>query len=116
MANQNLSIEMFLIRLIYLIGLKDSNEKVVSDRDKIDLNSKKEDNEKIVRNSQIEKKAISQMKNVAQQKKVINKIINNEKKIQKKDIKINSFNDLIYLCSNHKEIKLKYELENHVNL
>ncbi len=115
-ANQNLSIEMFLIRLIYLVGLKDLNEKVVSDRDKIDLNSKKEDNEKIVRNSQIEKKAISQMKNVAQQKEVSNKIINNENKIQKKDIKINSFNDLIYLCSNHKEIKLKYELENHVNL
>ncbi len=115
-ANQNLSIEMFLIRLIYLVELKDPNEKIISDNDKIDLNSKKEDNEKIIRNSQNEKKAISQIKNVTQQKEISNKIINNENKIQKKDIKINSFNDLIYLCSNHKEIKLKYELENHVNL
>ena len=31
-------------------------------------------------------------------------------------IQINDFNDLINLCNEYKEIKLKYELENNVNL
>ena len=58
------------------------------------------------------------MKNVAQQKEIDAKIVNEENKIlsQDKDIKINSFKEIIDICLKNKEIKLKYELEKNVNL
>ena len=48
---------MFLIRLIYLIGLKEPNLKLDLNDDKIDL-KQKEDNEKIVKNSQKDKNVL----------------------------------------------------------
>ena len=40
----------------------------------------------------------------------------NHKNENKGKIEINSFDDLINVCNQKKEIQLKYELENHVNL
>ena len=37
-------------------------------------------------------------------------------KINANNFEIKSFNDLIELCNTNREIKLKYELENNVNL
>ena len=57
---------------------------------------------------------INQIKSVTQEKKVkleIEKEIKAEKKIL-----INSFDQLIKMCDEKKEIKLKYELEKNVNL
>ena len=34
----------------------------------------------------------------------------------KKNLKIKTFNDLINICNKNREVKLKYELENNVNL
>ena len=61
-------------------------------------------------------KTINQIKSISQTSKVEPK-----KKLESdlkgvKTFKINSFNNLIETCNDKKEIKLKYELENNVNL
>jgi DNA polymerase-3 subunit gamma/tau len=57
---------------------------------------------------------INQIKNVSQEEKSKPEV-QTEIKADKNFI-IKSFNDLIEICSNKKEIKLKYELEKNVNL
>ena len=99
-SNSNLLIEMFLIQLIYI---KKKNLKISSQ-------------EKILKNNQIKKvdvksvineEAINQIKNIKQE----------DEKTQKDYIEqINNLDDLIKMCIEKKEMKLKYELENNVNL
>ena len=116
-SNQNLSMEMFLIRLLYLkedkiiekknIDLKHENylnninkpEKIQSNKDEEDL--------------EIKNKTISQIKNFSQEE-----TSNPERKIDTKlkKIEITSFENLINLCNENKELKLKYELETNVSL
>ena len=104
-SNQNLSIEMFLIRLIHLssLKLKDNFEKEI-----------KIDNSIENKETNISSKMINQIKNVSQEEKSKPEV-QTEIKADKNFI-IKSFNDLIEICSNKKEIKLKYELEKNVNL
>ena len=55
----------------------------------------------------INKDAINQIKNITQE----------EEKIEKKNtLEINNLDDVIKMCFEKKEMKLKYELENNVNL
>ena len=110
-SDQNLSIEMFLIRLMYLKSLK-INDYLSVDKDEIkSLENNKED-ENI--ENEIKSETINQIKNVAQEKKVKLEI---EKEIKNQDkSSINTFNQLLDVCTKKKEIKLKYELENNVNL
>ena len=54
------------------------------------------------------------MKNVVQEKDI--KIKDEGKEIKLQTKLLNSFDDLLELCSSKKEIKLKYELEKNVNL
>ena len=116
-SNQNLSIEMFLIRLIHL--------KEITNLPEISLNElSKETNmenniSKEVENKKIEKnvpdtagQTIGQIKNIFQEKKQNDKVILNDQS----KIEIKTFNDLIKICELKKEIKLKYELERNVNL
>tara|TARA_B100001741_G_scaffold307098_1_gene301489 strand:+ start:51 stop:1727 length:1677 start_codon:yes stop_codon:yes gene_type:complete len=118
-SNQNLSMEMFLIRLLYLKeeiateGLENieiNNEKILNNNigntEKFNL-SKDEDN------LEIKNKTISQIKNFSQEESS-----NPEKKIELKlqKIEIKNFEELIKLCNEKKELKLKYELETNVNL
>jgi len=56
---------------------------------------------------------IGQMKNIAQEKNIK---IKDNKEIELQTKLINSFDDLLEVCSSKKEIKLKYELEKNVNL
>ncbi len=107
-SNQHLSIEMFLIRLIHLSSQKKQNNLIVKN---LDNNNKFEmDQIEIKSNPQI----ISQIKNVTQEDQ--NKPeIQNEIKVGQKNT-INSFDELIKICVQKKEMKLKYELENNVNL
>jgi len=108
--NQNLSIEMFLIRLLHLKEIK-KNENLTTDKV---LDEKKlllkESGEK---NFNLKNKTISQIKNISQEEKIRPKSLLNEKKGV---ITIKEFNDLIDICDQKKEIKLKYELETNVNL
>ena len=115
-SNQNLSIEMFLVRLIHLSGIKNTNKNLEDENKKMSIKIDKNNNKNIPKSSQFDQKTISQIKNIAQQKEVNSKIVNKENDKLENDVKINSFNDLIKICSKYKEIKLKYELENHVNL
>ncbi len=105
-SNQNLSIEMFLLRLMYLSSSKSNKE-----------NLKKKDLPKSHQNDLINDlkiEPINQIKNVSQEKKVKSEIQDDVK--AQKEIVINSFDDLLLICSKKKEMKLKYELEKNVNL
>ncbi len=109
--NQNLSIEMFLIRLMYL---KSSIIKEPSSlrEDKIDQ-LKKQDDEKIIV-SEKKNETISQVKNILQEQEV--KIENNKGIKAGEKLNVNSFGQLLKICNEKKEIKLKYEIEKNVNL
>ena len=108
-SNQHLSIEMFLIRLMYLSSIKPKKTP--------DLNTDESlESAAVTKQTDIENvtKAIDQIKNIAQEKKIKPEIETEIKAIDKS--LINSFNDLLDACSEKKEIKLKYELEKNVNL
>ena len=109
--NQSLSIEMFLIRLMYLKSsiIKEHSPLSV---DKIDQLKKKADEEIIVNEKKNE--TISQVKNISQEQEV--KIENNKGVKAEEKLDINSFDQLLKICNEKKEIKLKYELEKNVNL
>ncbi len=99
-ANPNLLVEMFLVQLTYLkkknvIQNNQQNELYKTPMKNID-----------VKNT-INKDAINQIKNIKQE----------EDKIEKKNtLEIKNLEDLINMCLEKKEMKLKYELENNVNL
>ncbi len=104
-SNQHLSIEMFLIRLMHLQSVK-PQKKIEPEAEKIVTNQIEENTSS--------NKIIDQIKNISQEEK--NKPqAQTEIKAENK-ILINSFDDLLLVCSEKKEIKLKYELEKNVNL
>ena len=106
-SNQNLSIEMFLMRLMYLKSSKPNNEQTKKENSLKSIEKKN-----IV--SDLNTDTINQIKNITQEKK-INPQIKNEVKAENK-ININSFDQLLKICSEKKEARLKYELEKNVNL
>ena len=106
-SNQNLSIEMFLIRLMYLISTKPK------DKSEKNLNFN-QDSEKKKMISDFKSDTVNQIKNITQEKKIKPEIDNNIK--AEKKISIVSFDQLLEICSEKKEMKLKYELEKNVNL
>ena len=124
-SNPILSLEMLVIRLVYLkdmpsyesvldsikkINLKQTDES----EKKIDLSIK---NEKIVREvNEIVKSSKDQIKNTTQTKPILSSTEKKNLYENKKLEKILSFEDLIDLSSRKKEIHLKYDLENNVNL
>jgi len=57
-------------------------------------------------------KTVGQIKNTTQEKKITdNPILKNKNNLQ-----IKTFEELINICNENREVKLKYELENNVNL
>jgi DNA polymerase III subunit gamma/tau len=117
-SNQHLSIEMFLIRLIHLKSVKntfnENNDNITSSNEKsFETTSlqKKADQDLFKIKDKLE--TIGQIKNVVQEKDVK---LKENKKIETYTNPINSFDELLKICSLKKEIKLKYELEKNVNL
>ena len=117
-SNQHLSMEMFLIRLIHLKNIKNTSDTNYKRSDQINdnmnqtsLSQKKDDEDLFEIRDKVE--TIDQMKNVAQEKDVT---LKDNKKSETHASLINSFDDLLKICSLKKEIKLKYELEKNVNL
>jgi len=117
-SNQHLSIEMFLIRLIHLKDIKNNSN--INDKDaeqsnenisQTSLSQKKENDDLFETKDKAE--TIGQMKNIVQEKNVK---IKENKETETQTNFINSFNDLLEICTSKKEIKLKYELEKNVNL
>tara|TARA_B110001452_G_scaffold251585_1_gene240761 strand:- start:169 stop:789 length:621 start_codon:yes stop_codon:yes gene_type:complete len=110
--------EMFLIRLIHLKGIKntfdisyENTNEINGNVNQTSLSQKKEGEDLFGIKDKTE--TIGQMRNIAQEKNVTLKD-NNE--IETEANLINSFDNLLEICASKKEIKLKYELENNVNL
>ena len=117
-SNQHLSMEMFLIRLIHLKSIKNMSEtshvssnQINENINQTSLSQKKEGEDLFGIKDKAE--TIGQMKNITQEKNVT---LKNNKEIETEVNLINSFDDLLKICSSKKEIKLKYELEKNVNL
>jgi len=106
-SNQHLSVEMFLIRLIHLRGIKNISNNTFKNQESI-----KKESEDLF-GIKDETQTIGQIKNIAQEKDLKPK---ENKEIETRTKLINSFDDLLEICSFKKEIKLKYELEKNVNL
>ena len=118
-ANQNLSMEMFLIRLMYL-----KKGKIIEDQDKEDsnneiyLNNNLENSQKLnlkksEDDTEAKNKTISQIKNFSQE---LSPKPEKENESRITIIEIKNFEELIKLCNEKKELKLKYELETNVSL
>ena len=110
-SNQNLSIEMFLMRLMYLSSSK-IKDGVLGENNSPNLEDKNVNLQKTSSNFKTD--AVSQIKNITQEKK--NKPEIKQEAEVKKVISIDSFEHLINICGEKKEMKLKYELEKNVNL
>src|SRR5210317_89502 len=110
-SSQHLSIEMFLIRLMHLSGIKQSNE-ISLDKNLIEKKISTIDNNdlEVKPATQI----LDQIKNITQEKKAKPLLNDDAKGIER--LEINSFENLLEVCNLKKEIKLKYELEKNVNL
>jgi len=125
-SNQNLSIEMFLIRLIHLKEIpkleellnskETSQDKTSSKKTETLSNIKNEIKKDIIKETN---QSTDQIKNVIQEKK---EILDNEKTFKLPNENKNStetvsnFDNLISLCLKHKEMQLKYDLEKNVSL
>jgi len=112
-SNQDLSIEMFLVRLIHLNSFNLKNQfdlkKDISES-KINYVENEKQTKIVDKNTDV----VSQIKNISQEKK-----LKPETQMEidtKEKMLINSFEQLIEVCKTKKEIKLKYELEKNVNL
>ena len=106
-SNQHLSIEMFLMRLMYISKSEPKHENLTNSNPS---NIKK--NQDVI--SDLKSDAVNQIKNIVQEKKVKTEA----QPMTKVEIinSITSFDELIEACAQNKEIKLKYELEKNVNL
>ena len=111
-SNKNLSIEMFIIRLLYL---NNNNDQVNLVNRNLPTQEKENNVPKNINindeNNNLKNKPINQIKNITQKDHV-----KFEKKQKTYNYEIKSFEDLINICSSKKEINLKYELETNVNL
>ena len=105
-TNQNLSIEMFLMRLMYLETNK-SNDHNLKKKEFPELDKREE------KLSSFKPESISQIKNITQEKKIKEE---SDTKVKSEPVLIDSFKTLLEICNLKKEIKLRYELEKNVNL
>jgi DNA polymerase-3 subunit gamma/tau len=125
-SNQNLSIEMLLIKLIHLkeipkleelLNSKEiSQNKISSKKTETLSNIKNEIKNDIVKETN---RSTDQIKNVIQEKK---EILNNDKTFKLTNESknptetVSNFDNLISLCLKYKEMQLKYDLEKNVSL
>jgi len=105
---------MFLIRLMHLSSIKlkknidqEENNNIADNQ----IDNKDKDKEQGIDDSS---RIVSQIKNIAQEEKHKPEVKPEIKAIDKN--LISSFDDLLDVCTQKKEIKLKYELEKNVNL
>jgi len=116
-SNQNLSMEMFLIRLLYIkkdININNKKDEfLVEEKYLINTNNKQIDISNDEINLEPKNNTVSQIKNFSQEE-----TLNIERKVQDNlnKVKVINFEELINLCEEKKEIKLKFELETNVSL
>ena len=123
-SNQDISLEMFLIRLLYLKKINYKNHENKSNNindNQVQNKDFKNDNFEYEKKKDyfstddinLKNKTISQIKNLGQ--KELNEKNNLTKEINN-FLKISSYDKLIEICNKKKEVRLKYELENNVNI
>jgi len=120
-ANQILSLEMLVVRLIHLKETP-SYEMLLDSVNKNNFNElqKKKNivdnkNDNLIEKNEVKKTSQNQIKNIIQEKPELTPLT--KKNIEKENPKkISSFEDLIKFSSEKREIELKYELEKNVNL
>ena len=125
-SNPILSLEMLIVRLVHLKDMP-SYENILESLKKNNLNKTEENNNTTINLNNDKKNLLSeenkitkisrnQIKNITQAKPILPSI--NPKKISKDPTleKVSSIEELISLLSRKKEIQLKYDLENNVNL
>ena len=120
-ANQILSLEMLVVRLIHLKEtpsyemIIDSVKKNNFDEPLIKKNIIESENDNLIEKNETKKKSQDQIKNIIQEKPELTSLI--KKDIEKENSEtISSFEDLIKISAEKREIELKYELEKNVNL
>ena len=125
-SNQNLAIEMFLIRLIHLKKIPKLDDllnkfEIIEDRTDVTKveklsNISKDENSEVIKTPSQPKE---QIKTVIQEKseKLNNEnILKSQKKNENPKETVLSFDQLIALCSKYREMQLKYDLEKNVRL
>ena len=115
-GNENLTLEMFIMQLVHLKNIDENKEITIKNSN---LNDNKEnfagrkiDNDNS--ENDLPNKTKSQLKSTDQLKTT--PIKNLAKEVKTSKIEITSFQDLIKLASDEKEIELKYDLERNVKL
>ena len=110
-SDPKISLERFLIRLLYVRKKIDSDDLLISN----EKNTVIETDNKI---NVITKKTLPETKTIENSNTTIGQIKNTvqEKKINESLIKIDTFDNLVNTCIEKRELKLKYELENNVSL
>ena len=104
-SNPNLIVEMMFHKLMYV-------KKIIKNKPNIEFNDEKNIEEK--KNEKYESNNyVQQIKNITQEEK---KLSLSDKEEVNNELKINNLDELILICYKKKELKLKYELENNVNL
>ena len=115
-GNENLTLEMYIMQLIHLKNLGFNNE---INKESLKVSDVQENfSENKIETKNPETKLTNQIKN---QLKNTNQIKTNPIKkftpvVKKNKIEITSFQDLINLANNEKEVELKYDLERNVKL
>ena len=108
--NQHQFVEMFLIRLLYLKDIVLNKNKTEFKKFTKDLNI----NKSLVENKiQVQQETVNQLKNVDQKEKVVT---TPDVKNKIEELNITNFENLIKVCEDKKELKIKYELENNLRL
>ena len=103
-SNQNLAIEMYLIRLIYLSPNKQGKD---MENNKTKFLVEKDTN------YTSKNDVVNQIKNITQEEKIKSE---SDINVKAENRVIDTFKNLLNICHEKKEIKLKYELEKNVNL
>jgi len=115
-GNENLTLEMYIMQLVHLKNIDTKKQATNFENDNKQISSdtlvgKKIDDQPV---DNIPNQIKNQLKNINQIK--TNPIKNLSKESRDKKIEITSFQDLINLANNEKEIELKYDLERNVKL
>ena len=103
-SNQNIAIEMFIFRLMYLKSFSSD-----------ELTFKQENTSNNNNNLKSEKK-INNLRTVNQIKNIVQKEEEEKSNKNEKYSKVTSFDELVNLCISKREMNLKYELETNVSL
>ena len=118
-ANENLTLEMFIMQLIHLKGIGITEDQLTENTEnhqyKLTKEFKSEEKTKEDIGKKVSNYTTSQIKNTNQVKE---NIIKEPDKINKIKLKteVKNFQDLINLASNAREAELKYDLERNVKL